>query len=547
MKKKCPRCGSIEESRFCTNCGQDLSGADVVKICPKCGAETTSRFCIQCGTKIDQEDQPEQQKEEEEKRRIAQQKEEEEKRRIAQQKEEEEKRRIAKQKEEEERIKKEKIKNALRDKKKYEEAISYMEHAETTSDKAVAAEFFRKAESMFDELLGWEDSEEKSLICARKAKACEISVESKAITEKAKTKEQKPAIVVTPESTVEKDTSKTTTTNSEDASSSGTSKSKVALIAVLIGVLVIGGIVFALMHGKTSDNQGNTDTNTSDESEGADEGDAYKGDLIAVENGPKIEWENGSAVLTNYQIEKSEEDGDCVNLYFDYSKTGGEEESFSSALNVDVFQNGYELDEKTFTTVDEEENAYNQVKSGASITAARGFMLNDSSELTVVLTAYDEDYNEIVERTQLTIPDDNAKTITGNKKYFEETGENPIKDGVSINSKAGELKVTGYKWIEYEGEEMLVLYFDFTNLTDEEQALNGSDFSITVFQNGIEQKGSGWTTSEAESHYFSGVQKDTTMHCAYSYSIPEKTEIEVKLTCWTDDDEKTEEQVISVK
>ena len=35
MKRKCPKCGSIEESKFCTNCGQDLSDAAIVKTCPK--------------------------------------------------------------------------------------------------------------------------------------------------------------------------------------------------------------------------------------------------------------------------------------------------------------------------------------------------------------------------------------------------------------------------------------------------------------------------------------------------------------------------------
>jgi hypothetical protein len=114
-------------------------------------------------------------------------------------------------------------------------------------------------------------------------------------------------------------------------------------------------------------------------------------------------------------------------------------------LDLAISWAGYELDEKTSLTTDAENNSFNQVKEGASITAARGFLLNDSSELTVVLTAYDKDYNEIIERKEITIPDDKAKGITGNTKYFEETGETPIKDGASVKSKDGEIKVTGYK------------------------------------------------------------------------------------------------------
>ena len=127
------------------------------------------------------------------------------------------------------------------------------------------------------------------------------------------------------------------------------------------------------------------------------------------------------------------------------------------------------------------------------------------------------------------------------------TGEEAIKDGMSIKDKEGELKLTGYKWSEYEGDEMLVLYFDYTNLQDVETSLSSSSFNIKVFQNGVEQENSGWSASEAESHYFSKVQKGTTMHCAYSYSVKEKSEIDVKFTCYTDDGEKNKEQKVSVK
>ena len=53
MKRKCPQCGNIEDSKFCTNCGHSLLGSDILKICPNCGAETTSKFCTRCGTNMD--------------------------------------------------------------------------------------------------------------------------------------------------------------------------------------------------------------------------------------------------------------------------------------------------------------------------------------------------------------------------------------------------------------------------------------------------------------------------------------------------------------
>ena len=483
------------------------------------------------------------QKEEEEKARLAKQREEEEKARLAKQREDEEKRKIALQKEKEEEERKEQIRKSLQEKKKYEEAVSYMDHASQTEDKKVAANFYRKAETLFEQVIGWEDAEDKILECARKAKACEIAVESERIAQ-GKQEDLHPDIQNSGEAAVEISEKKNAAVK-EKKPVEGKPKSKILIVAAMIGVLVIGGAIFALTRGNAGSDPGTN--NESETSTSSDGGEMYAGDLIAIDGGPELTWDTGSAVLTHYQFEKNEYDGDCVNLYFDYSKTGGEDGTFSDAFNVAVFQNGYALDQKTTTTTEAENKAFDQVKSGASITAANGFILNDSSELTVVLTAYDKDYNKIVERTKITIPDDQAKEISGNKKYFEETGEKPVKDGISIKSNTGEVKITGYKWTEYEGDEMLVLYFDYTNLSDDEQSMSESDINVTVFQDGVEQDSSGWSTSEAESHYFSRVQKGTTMHCGYSYSIPEKSEIEVKLTCWLDDNEVTEEQVINVK
>ena len=639
MKRKCPNCGSIEESKFCTNCGQNLSGPDVPKICPVCGAVTTSKFCVQCGTKMDDEDavvnkqnsainkqdtneHKKKQKEEEEKARIAKQKEEEEKARIAKQKEEEEKARIAKQKEEEEKARiakqkeeeekariakqkeeeekariakqkeeeekariakqkeeeekariakqkeeeekarvakqleeekkrKEEIQNNIRKKKKYEEAISYMEYADKAKDKHVAADFYRKAEAIFDDVIGWEDAEEKSLLCARNAKMQELAIESEVIATKKETEKKEPILDKTENDIAikEKDAStiKETTVSSvvKEKPATNKAKSKTALIAVLIGALVIGGVLFAVTQGRSAKPESNSET-SSGETDNTGSSEASAGDLIAVDDGLKVDWDNGSVVLTHYQFEKTPDDGDVVNLYFDYEKTGGENNSFSGETEICVFQNGYQLDEKNTLTTKAEEDAYNELKAGAKINAAKGFRLNDASELTVVLTAYDKDYNPVSNRMTITIPENEAKNITGNKAYFEETGEKPIKDGISIKNEKGELKLTGYQWKTYEGDEMLIVYFDYTNLLDEEQSLSGSDFYVKIFQNGVEQESSGWSTSKPEEHYFSKVQNGKTMHCAYSYSVQDKSEIEVELTCYSDNGDITEEQVVSV-
>ena len=46
----CPKCGSINQGRFCSNCGTQ-NPALAEWICPKCGTHNTGNFCSSCGEK----------------------------------------------------------------------------------------------------------------------------------------------------------------------------------------------------------------------------------------------------------------------------------------------------------------------------------------------------------------------------------------------------------------------------------------------------------------------------------------------------------------
>ena len=243
IKRKCPKCGAVVDSKFCTSCGQDLTGPDIVKICPNCGTETTAKFCTGCGTKLiddavgavkagvsttnipsntagnesnisaselvqkakklgaqkvkDIEKNAETKRALKEKEaellRIKQEKEAElirekqerevEQLRIQQRMKAEE---SARQIEEErkkarEKEEQEKKRKRIEQKRINEEALTYLETAAKTEDHGVAAGFYRKAEELFSSIPEVDGAEERSLFSARKAKEQEVFIEAERI------------------------------------------------------------------------------------------------------------------------------------------------------------------------------------------------------------------------------------------------------------------------------------------------------------------------------------------------------------------------------
>lgn len=55
--KKCPKCGAMATTKFCPECGTDLSDVQEILVCPKCGAVSNSKFCPECGTQMSSEPQ----------------------------------------------------------------------------------------------------------------------------------------------------------------------------------------------------------------------------------------------------------------------------------------------------------------------------------------------------------------------------------------------------------------------------------------------------------------------------------------------------------
>lgn len=648
IKRKCPNCGEIVESKFCTSCGQDLTGPNVVKICPNCGIETTSKFCTGCGTKLIEE-QPEPMvnsrsdnneesgvsaaalynrakklgvqkvkdleknaevkramKEEEAKELKEKQARAAERRRLQELKEEEDRKlQLEKERREaQDRAEYERRKKQIEQKRVYEEAETYLQTAAKSEDHDVAAKFYRKAEQLFSSVSGIADADEKSLLAARKAKEQEIITEERRIkaeqeakkaaevakaeeearaariaaaakaeeearaaeaaTNTARMKESQeiketiegdPTVGIAEESSGEKhikaseNLNKSETTGEQNVPDTveeaisetvprKTKKGKVIIAVVAVAVVAVACVFFGLSGNESDSSQSSSSEETSSTQS---TGEQISGDLIPVEDNIELKWESGEAKLTHYQYEKSEYEGDCVNLYFEFKNPSNEEQSAANNLYADVFQNGVELDEKTMMTIDEEDAAFTELQKDASIKVARGFILNDASEMTVRLSNYDGDEEAT---TKLSFPEKIAKGISGTSYEDADIKETPIKDGISVKTNTGEAVLTGYYLSD--DETAITFCVDFTNPNDKPYSM-ANNIYFTPFQNGVELETTGTSETKIESHIFSLAEKGATIHCGEAYTLKDKSDITLKMSGFSDDGEVEKEQIIKIK
>ena len=316
IKRKCPNCGATVESKFCTSCGQDLTGADIVKICPNCGTETTSKFCTGCGTKLIEEqhesvagnkiednvesgvsaaalynrakkigaqkvkdleksaEAKRAQREKEAEELKEKQAREAEQRKLQEIREAEERQRQIERerKEAQEREELEEKKKLIEQKRIYDEATTYLDTATQSDDNAVSAEFYRKAEGLFSSISGVEDADEKSLYAAKKAKEHEIIIETKKIKSDQEAKAAEAETKVDEETKADESgpleseiTNPTPAVKSDVWMSSqekqaivtekepGKSKSKVIIAIAAIAVLAIVGVIFGISRNGSND------------------------------------------------------------------------------------------------------------------------------------------------------------------------------------------------------------------------------------------------------------------------------------------------------
>lgn len=90
-----------------------------------------------------------------------------------------------------------------------------------------------------------------------------------------------------------------------------------------------------------------------------------------------------------HEVITDSNDREVVVVYFDFTNNSKDNEAFIYDYNVTCFQNGKELDYPLASfDVDEYNNAARELQTGANITVARIYILEDKSDVDLEVTAW---------------------------------------------------------------------------------------------------------------------------------------------------------------
>jgi hypothetical protein len=90
-----------------------------------------------------------------------------------------------------------------------------------------------------------------------------------------------------------------------------------------------------------------------------------------------------------HEVITDSNDREVVVVYFDFTNNSKDNEAFIYNYNVTCFQNGKELDYPLASfDIDEYNNAARELQTGANITVARIYILEDKSDIDLEVTAW---------------------------------------------------------------------------------------------------------------------------------------------------------------
>lgn len=107
------------------------------------------------------------------------------------------------------------------------------------------------------------------------------------------------------------------------------------------------------------------------------------------QNTDTVTYDNTTLKYLKHDVITDSNDREVLVVYFDFTNNSKDNEAFIYNYNVTCFQNGKELDYPLASfDVDEYNNAARELQTGANITVARIYILEDKSDVDLEVTAW---------------------------------------------------------------------------------------------------------------------------------------------------------------
>lgn len=277
---------------------------------------------------------------------------------------------------------------------------------------------------------------------------------------------------------------------------------KMTLFAALLCVLLLSGCTIGETTGTSTDMSG---TNTSARSEDSS---SNKESSAQTDNSDSVE--NKNIKIASWKLSKDYNGKDVLVVEYEWTNTKDDAANFMTTFTDMVYQNGVECNSTVIGCDDvDTQKQMNDVKPGVTYNVAVGYLLQDNTNATIVVSELfgDEVINEIIE-------------LGGSSNTSSSSGE------IVETS----IKITGHLLSkDYEGSDVLVVNYEFYNGED---SANGFSymFNDKAYQNGVECDSMviGCDDVDAQSQ-LNKIQPGVSYIVSVGYHISDKSDVEIEV------------------
>lgn len=232
--------------------------------------------------------------------------------------------------------------------------------------------------------------------------------------------------------------------------------------------------------------------------------------------------------IVSHSLSKDKDDKDVLIIEYAYTNIEDKATSFSFACQDSVFQNGVECSSSVWGCDEiDSQQQLNDVQPGATYNLKVGYLLQDMTNATVVVT-----------------------NLFGTETLIEETIDLGGGEGAAIdteNLQETSVKVTGHHMSkDYNDEDVLIVDYEYYNGSDEAKSFM-INFSAKAFQNGIECDDTVIGCDEIDSEkIMNEIQPGVTLNFSRGYHIVDMSDVEIKVEGTLFDDTEYVSEIISL-